>query len=140
QPGASANTLAVGDDAVLLIQIDASSAGTLFFFSGGGGPRGSGSIVRGLVINHLTAEAFNFGPGTGLPSNNNTIAGNFIGTDATGTTFLGGTGGAISAIFDSSTGNTIGGTAPADRNVIVGGTINLSSGGASGTIVRGNYI
>src|SRR5207244_7897076 len=52
---ATANTLAVGDNAVLLIEISGASLGaaTLFQFVGGGGPTVPGSKVRGLVINKM---------------------------------------------------------------------------------------
>ena len=107
QPGASENTLAVGDDAVLKIEIDASSPALNYVV---GFSNSNGSTVRGLVLNHLSASGFVFGVfGSGQPSNNNTVAGNFLGTDVTGTTFLGGTTFAAT-IQDNSTGNTIGGT------------------------------
>src|SRR5262249_43311555 len=55
QPGASPNTLAVGDNAVIKIEIDGSSVPTsfnLFPLSG------DGSTVRGLCINHVFGSAF----------------------------------------------------------------------------------
>jgi hypothetical protein len=86
QLGASANTLAVGSDAVLLIEIDRSAfTGFLIQFSGGG----SGSTVRGLVISNVLDGSTSFNIGFQTPSNNNTIAGNFIGTDASGAVALG---------------------------------------------------
>src|SRR5207248_1885799 len=108
------------DNAVLLIEISGASLGgaTLFQFVGGGGPTVPGSIVRGLVINNMAGESFQIGPFASL-SNNNTIAGNFLGTDVTGASFLSGGNTVISV--ESGTGNTIGGTAAKDRNVIVGG-------------------
>jgi len=131
QPGASPNTLAVGNDAVLLIEINrAAFTGDLFQFSGGG----SGSTVRGLVISHVPDGSTSF---TISASNNNTIAGNFIGTDPTGAVFLGATAVGI-IVINGSTGNTIGGTTPADRNVIVGGTGIESVAGF--TLIQGNYI
>ncbi len=139
QPVARPNTLAVGNDAVLLIEINGAGAGPaaqgLFEFFGGGG-----STVRGLVINRGPTGIPMFNIGLGIASNNNTIAGNFIGTDATGAVFLGG-----STVIEVSagTGNTIGGTTPQARNVTVGGagngTIEIQPGG-SGTLVQGNYI
>jgi hypothetical protein len=144
QPGASPNTLAVGDNAVLKIEIDCSAISSsegLFIFSGGGG-----SAVRGLVINHDDVNAFLIGPGFGFPSDNNTIAGNFIGTDVTGAVYLAGTLDDIS--IEGGVGNRIGGLMPADRNVIVAGSVNsmrmISEGvgpqlPVHGTVVEGNY-
>ncbi len=73
-------------------------------------------------------------------ANNNTIEGNYIGTDATGT--LARANGAGIYIASASTNNLIGGATAADRNVISG---NDGSGvridtGASGNTVEGNYI
>ncbi len=97
-----------------------------------------GSTVRGLVINNfLTA-------GIELETNGgNTIAGNFIGTDPTGTIGMPNTQG-IS--FDDSPNSTIGGLNPGDRNLISGNNgegIGDRNGGAhnwSGLIVQGNFI
>jgi hypothetical protein len=139
QQGASPNTLAVGDNAVLKIEIDGSSAPPItaaFIFNGGGG-----STVRGLVINHMNAAAFNTGPGFGFPSNNNTIAGNFIGTDATGTAYAAG---GDSGIYLQGIGNTIGGPDRADRNVIVAGSSGIErmitfDGDTHDNTIQGNY-
>jgi hypothetical protein len=82
QPGSSQNTLAIGDNAVLQIEIDGSLAPSfLFTFMGGGG-----STVKGLVLNNYGGDYFFIGLSTA--SSGNTIAGNFIGTDATGSMFL----------------------------------------------------
>jgi len=134
QPGANPNTLAQGDNAVLLIELNGVN------LSGGSAIglyiQASGCTVRGLVINRFTEYE------AGLLvefSDNNVIEGNFIGTDATGTNVLvNGTGIAIY----SSTGNRIGGLAPASRNIIGGS----SSSGISlayvctSNQVFGNYI
>ena len=132
QSGATANTLAVGDNAALRVEIDGSGLAPgidLFQFVGGGG-----STVRGLVISHAS-QVFNIGIFTA--SINNTIAGNFIDTDPTGTLnqAVGQT-----AIYMRAP-NTIGGTTPAARNVIGGGpgaaTIVLEG---DGNVIQGNYI
>src|SRR5262249_41560441 len=142
QPGASANTRAVGDNAVLLIEIDGSSMGPaepLFVL----GPS-STSTVRGLAINRVPAPAFLIGPTYLGASSGNTIAGNFIATDPSGRLLLDGSAGSV--ILIETTGpqnNTIGGPMPAARNVIAGGGI---LGGSRITIrgannaVQGNYI
>ena len=139
QPGASPNTLAVGDNAVLQIEIDCSaiSVFNLSCFQFGG----DGSTVRGLCINRANGFAFTVASFV-LAADGNTIAGNFIGTDPTGSTYLAG---ANNDIFVLGAGNVIGGPNPADRNVIVAGSngnerMITEDGGAHGTHVQGNYM
>src|SRR5207248_343444 len=96
----------------------------------------------GLVLNRLPGTAFTIGQYLGDRSNDNTIAGNFLGTNAAGTAYLPGRGpfdfnGAIRVV--NGTGNKIGGTARADRNVIVGGGTLIDLGDGS-SIVQGNYL
>ena len=139
QPGASANTLAVGDNAVLLIELNGTSAG-----SSGLTITGGGSTIRGLVINRFAGS----NGGIFLNSGNNVIAGNFIGVDPTGSSELGNNGGVFVA---TGANNLIGGTTPGARNVISGNGPNQAnvvvsqiflSGdpSPSGTLIRGNYI
>ena len=132
QPGSSSNTLAVGDDAVLQIELSGvTSGGTGIAITGGG------STIRGLVIH-------NFAPAMTMDTaGGNTVAGNFIGTDATGTVALGNSGFgtvAVSGVSD----NHIGGATPADRNLISGNggsfAVLLSGASASSNFVQGNYI
>jgi hypothetical protein len=131
QPGAAPNTLAIGDDAVLLIEIDGSGfTGELIKLQAGSG----GSTVRGLVMNQSQSQYLKIDTG------GNAIEGNFIGTDPSGMTFLAPGGDAV-RVFG--TGNRIGGTAPAARNVIAGtsaasnGTLFIAAGGS---VIQGNYI
>ena len=132
QPGASANTKAVGNDAVILIELKG-AAGTgvgLDVVAGG-------STVRGLAINSFP------GAGIQLSTNGaNVIEGNFVGTDATGTLDLGNGNYGIFAIDEA---NTIGGPDPADRNVISGngggtGSHIATGPGSGGTTIQNNYI
>ena len=81
QPGSSANTVAVGDNAVLNVEIDGGNIVQNFAglqLNAGG----SGSTIRGLVINRFVA------PGSAaiqlFNSNGNTLVGNFLGTNAAG--------------------------------------------------------
>lgn len=139
QPGSSVNALAVGDNAVLLIEIASGALNPIIaldgslFISGG-----SGSTIRGLVINaNVAGPAIAIGgPQFGNPATNVTIIGNFIGVDPTGTT-ISSSNTAISAV--SSNQLIIGGPTPAERNVIAtpGDAIlfNQSSG-----VIKGNYI
>ena len=136
QQGALPNTLAVGDNAMLLIEIDCSlmpSNVDLFDFHSGG------STVRGLVINRLQGTTMYFSAGSS-GSNDNVVEGNFIATDPSGTTFLGSN---ATAMRVDGARNRIGGTAPASRNVFAAtggsktGTLMIHG---SDNIVQGNYI
>jgi CSLREA domain-containing protein len=92
-----------------------------------------GSTIRDLIINN-----FSNGTGIGVNSSSNVIAGNYIGTNAAGDTALGNY---IGIDIEGGGDNIIGGTTPADRNVISGnsacGIFDASVG--SNTII-GNYI
>src|SRR5262245_50776950 len=137
QPGASANTLSAGSNAVLQIELSGAAANS----AAGLNISVGNSTIRGLVINR-----FNF-YGIFMSSNGgNTIAGNYVGTDATGTvTFPIPNNG--SGVFMSSPNNTIGGTSSADRNLISGNRnangstgVYVSGVNAKGNKVIGNYI
>ncbi len=140
QPGAHANTLAVGHDAILLVELDGTTAG-------GAGADGlvlaGRCTVRGLVINRFSRH--------GLLLNGVSdcvVAGNFIGVDPTGSVDLG-NGGSGVMLAEGATANVIGGSTPADRNVIAG---NNSPGTTSGAgvwledqstadnVILGNYL
>ena len=131
QPGSSPNTLAVGNNAVLRIQLNGASAGV--------GVHGlqitaGSSTVRGLVINRFSGSAIVFGEGT---NGGNVVQGNFIGTDPTGTI---GRGNGRGVFLFSSPNNRIGGTTPAARNLISGNTnAGIDTFMSSGNIIEGNY-
>ncbi len=129
QPGSRVNTLGTGDNGVLLIQLSGASAGSgangLVLGSGS-----AGSTVRGLIINQLSRN------GIVIESDGNTIAGNFIGSDPTGT--APGPGNANNGVLvDGATGNSIGGTALEDRNVIA---FNGADGVKIGNAVANNLL
>jgi CSLREA domain-containing protein len=130
QPGAAANTLATGNDAVLLVELDGENTLEACLSITGGG-----STVSGLVINRCSPGVALSGPG------NNTVAGNFIGTNAAGTA-ASATGQRVA--ISNSSGNTVGGTSPAARNVLSGGTFGVvidgSPNGATNNLIQGNYI
>ena len=131
QPGATANTLAVGNNAAPLIELNGN--GGLF---SGLVITGGGSTVRGLVINRFNAN------GIVLQAlGNNRIEGCWIGTNAAGTAEANNGGGVRVEIGD----NFIGRSNPAARNVILGGNnpaIHLVAGnvGVGGNAIQGNYI
>jgi hypothetical protein len=77
QQGSKANTLAVGNDAVLNIELDGTNAGGIGLQLTNDA---SNSVIRGLVINNFDPVGIHV-----LVSRNNQIVGNFIGTDPSGT-------------------------------------------------------
>ena len=145
QPGASANTLTVGDDAKVLIEIDASSLDSTFIVDLRDA-RAGGSTVRGLAINRVL-----FGGAVLMASDDNVVEGCFIGINAAGDARrerAGATGAGVGGILVyQGANNRIGGTLPAARNVILGngelggiGVGNDFLNGVSNTLVQGNYI
>jgi hypothetical protein len=134
QPGSKPNTLAVGNNAQILIELngsllpdDSSVVGLLV--------QGDDVVIRGLAINRF--------PHDGIRTEsvrNVTIEGNFIGTDITGTVGLGEQGNGV-AVFEG-LDIDIGTPTPAGRNVISGNMFNgiyvefLSFS----TSIRNNYI
>ena len=139
------------------------AAGTTAVTNGGAGVSISTGAV-GNTIGGTTAGARNVisgnrgdavqivgGLDAGDPTTTgNVVAGNFLGTDITGTTITGldgnplGNGAGVSILFDTS-GNTVGGTTAAARNVISGGRGSFGTGiflgdGASSNAIQGNFI
>lgn len=139
---ASVNTLANGDNAVILIELNGTSAG--------GGNNGltlaagsDGSTIRGLAINRFG------GHGLDVQSDGNTISGNFIGINPAGTTRMpNGTFPTIGdgILIDNASNNLIGSTALADRNVVSGNAIGgihivgTLTTPATGNIIQGNFV
>jgi hypothetical protein len=129
QPGASPNTLAVGDDAVLAIQLSGPG------FTGVGlDVSASNTTIRGLVINGFNS-CIRFFAGV---ANSNAVIGNFLGVDPTGMTAVP-TGDGVLILSQSN--NTVGGTSPADRNVISGcNPAGIDLSGGAGNVIEGNYV
>jgi len=91
----------------------------------------SGSTVRGFILNRCA------GHGISIDGNSNSVQGNYIGTNASGTAAAPVT---FSGIFINGNNNQIGGTTPADRNVISGnGHQGIAITGSNNT-VQGNYV
>jgi hypothetical protein len=131
QPGARPNSQAGSDNAVILIQLSGASAG----FASGLEIRASGSTVRGLAINQFAKEGIRLFSG-----GNDTVVGNFLGTDATGTVAL--PNGDAGVLVDGSNNDIIGGTSAPARNVVSGNAnsnISLINGSA-GNLVEGNFV
>ena len=138
QPGSSANTNGpgLGDNANIRIALDGTNTGR---FADGLTISSGGVTARGMAIGDFNGNAIELDAPGG-----DTIAGNFLGSDAAGTT--------VSDNFNSdvfingSPANTIGGTTPAARNLLNGlilngpGDVYILGGGATGNLVEGNFI
>ena len=140
--GASANTLANADNALILIRLDGPGAGAgvdgLTLGAGSGG-----STIKGLDISNFA------GHGIVIQSNGNFIVGNFIGVDPTGTarapngTFPN-SGDGIRILNASN--NQIGSTNAGDRNVVSGNAlvgihiVGTLATPATGNIIQGNFV
>ena len=133
QPGSAANTAAIDQAIDAVIQIELSGAlttGTGLNLATGS----TGSTVRGLAINRFSARAIGVFGGGG-----HTISGNYLGVRPDGSVLTPAQGEGMQV---GSSGNTIGGTGPADRNLISG---NASYGiflgpSATANVIRGNFI
>lgn len=130
---AKPNTLAVGNNAVLLIELNGTSTGGVpgIDFRAGS----DGSTVRGLIINRCS------GNGIAISTSKVKVLGNFLGTDSTGTIALGNTFSGVNSSGDG--GNQIGTPVAADRNLISGngsGGVNLTNLGSETNSVQNNYI
>ncbi|WP_413162069.1 DUF4347 domain-containing protein [Capilliphycus salinus ALCB114379] len=92
------------------------------------------STIKGFVINRF-AEGIRL-----INGGNNTVQGNYIGTDVTGNIDLGNT---VDGIFlsEGTSGNLIGGTTPQTRNLVSGnGRNGVQLDTTSDNIIQGNYI
>jgi hypothetical protein len=136
QSGSSVNTLSLGDNAVLQIELNGASV------SGGTGLNFTAAVnageVKGLLMTKWN-NAILFNGATNI-----TVDGNFFGTNAAGsaTSFATANGSAF-FILNNATGNTVGGAAAAARNLISGGTtagITLGNSGTANNIIQNNYI
>ena len=135
QPGSSPNTLAVGDNAVITIDLSGAN------FSNSCNAlqvQADNTTIRGLAI-HACGTPLDIRGSTGSK-----VLGNFLGIDPTGTTVDWPSITYVLSLQDCSN-TTIGGTAPADRNMIAGGHgsgifIHTLTGTATGNVVQGNYI
>jgi hypothetical protein len=135
QSGASENTLAEGNDAVLNIVlngVDAGSANGLVI-------QAPNSTIKGLVINRFSGNGILL---SGSGATGNTVEGNFIGTNALGTAAPGNGDDGVD-VFGADD-NTVGGTAASSRNVISGnggdGVQVVGGLGTTGNEILGNYI
>jgi hypothetical protein len=135
QPGASANTLAVGTNAALRIHLQPANSSAITALR----IQANDVTVRGLVISGYDQSGIEVESGARAR-----IAGNYIGTDIYGTQAPNNGDGGI-FVQSGASATVIGGTLPADRNVISGHDdepygfgifLNL----VSGVTIQGNYI
>lgn len=132
QPGAAPNTLPAGDNARILIELDCS-----LIRSGPGGclhVTSSNNRIQGLSIHStpITQIWIN-------AASNNVVTGNFIGTDPTWTHgFPAGGDGVL--ILQGAAANRVGGSLPADRNLISGNWAVGVQIESDGNVVEGNLI
>ncbi|PYL03155.1 MAG: hypothetical protein DME32_04700, partial [Verrucomicrobia bacterium] len=134
QPGSSANTLSVGDNAVLRVEINGTNApGGAFIVNA------AGNTFKGLVINRFFNASFNPGYAFRLTGTGNTIQGCYLGTNPAGDTDLHNTGGVS---VEAGGNNLIGGPSAAARNVILGSSGNnaIEISGGNGNTIQGNYV
>jgi hypothetical protein len=139
QPGTSPNTLAVGDDAVLLVALDGTSLGP--GYSGLHITAGN-STVQGLMIDnfHYAAPAY---VGYGILLENNggcVIRGNWLGLLGTGGLPWQSNDGGNVTIDKGSSGNLIGGTTPQARNVLSGSGEGVYIPSGKANLIQNNYI
>ena len=148
QPGSSPNTLTQGDNAK--IQIVLSGALSLPF-GFGLSISGGNSVVEGLAITDCPIDIQLLEPlgvSPSPPAGNDVIKGCFLGTDATGEQGVQGAFGNDTALeINGVGGNTIGGTAPSDRNIISAGATNslsygiwVTGSGTNDNLIEGDYI
>ena len=128
QPGASPNTSATSDDAVLEVVLSGPAG-----YSDGLTLSAGGSVIRGLDISisgriHLLSG-----------SGGDVVSGNFIGVNAAGNASQGNNNGIL---VDGASGNTIGGTTPEARNVVTsnGNQDIFLVTGATGNLIEGNFV
>ena len=133
QPGSSTNTLAEGNNAVLKIRIN--GIATTSFSPDGLTLQANGCEVRGLCIIRFGTYGIDVSAGAG-----NVVAGCLIGIDLDGSAQRNSSGGIR---FFNAPANRVGGTSPADRNVISGNFgpgIYFEGAGSSNGVVQGNFI
>lgn len=100
---------------------------------------GGNGTVKGLIISGFNTSGF-FNRGIRIESSNNTVRGNYIGTNKSGTAAVPNGDGVL--IKSNSTGNTIGGSVAGQGNVISGnaGRGLVIEGASAGSVVQGNFI
>ena len=137
QDGAEPNdAITNANSAVLKIELDGTSAGVSAFGLAVSGAGAAGTTIKGLVINRFGDDGVFVSP----DAPNTTIEGNFIGTNAAGTSALGNGSDGVTLL---SSGNVIGGPANAAQNIISGNGANgvaVKQSDAAGNTISNNHI
>jgi hypothetical protein len=134
QPGASPNTQAAGDNAVIKVELNGANAGAAADGVRIATSNAVNTVVQGLAINRFEGKAISVQGGFAV-----SVEGNFIGTDPTGT--QGQPIGQAGVQVADASNTTIGGTSPGARNLISGdsnGGVEIDN--ASSNKVLGNLI
>jgi titin len=136
---AGASTVGVSLDAagsvVMNNLVGTNAAGTAALPNGTGIALGSGNNTVADNVVSGNSDGIDFSSGNG-----NVVEGNLVGTNAAGTAALAN---GIGVFIFGGTGNTVGGTTAAARNVISGNKfagVHLANGGANGNVIEGNWI
>ncbi|HEV2805777.1 MAG TPA: hypothetical protein VGW57_12705 [Chthoniobacterales bacterium] len=142
QPGTKPNSLAAGDNAVILIQIDGGA--------GSAGDNNNGLVLSGASSDYLVRGLCLTGFGKRFRATGVAITADAVHSAVVGGNFIG-----VLADGETAAGNLIGvghvtqlgGTDPASRNVISGNTVGFAGDAAPasganiyGAVVQGNYI
>jgi CSLREA domain-containing protein len=129
----AAGTAAVpnSDSGIQVVSSGGSAIGGSTGTTPGGACTGDCNLISGNTSRGFTTS--------GEPSGNIVLKGNFVGTNAAGTASI--ANGFEGIMLQDGDGNSVGGTTPAERNVISGnGTDGVRISGSDGNTVRGNYI
>ena len=133
QAGASPNTNSIDQGLNTVLQIEVESGGVSPCLVS----KSSDVTIRGLAMYHCSTAAVQL-----LGSvTNNVVAGNFLGTRVDGETIPVNGNVSSGVLINQQTGARVGGTSPADRNLISGfnfGQVQIAGG--SGHVVQGNLI
>ncbi|MFH1149073.1 MAG: NosD domain-containing protein, partial [Actinomycetota bacterium] len=98
------------------------------------------NTIGGTTVEHRNVVSGNTLDGIYIEnSTGNSIQGNYLGTDAAGTTAVANGGHGV-CLYTSANSNTVGGTSAAERNVISGNDYGVHIAAATGNVVSGNYI
>ena len=102
---------------------------------------GAGNVISGNGGDGVVIES-EFVPRFRIFSHDNTVQGNLIGTDASGTAAIGNSGNGV-VLREFTRDNVIGGADKAARNIISGNQLNgveITGEDTTGNVVRGNWI
>lgn len=129
------NLFGEGSDAVIKVRLNGAKAGAQ---ANGLKVTASGSTIKGLVINNFARNGVLI---EGAGATGNKIEGSFIGTNAPGTQAAPNAKDGVR--ISGAPGNTVGGTEPAQSNVVSGNSgdgVEIAGGGATGNSVERNYV